>query len=77
MPATELSGIRSPGGRDGGSSGGRGVLAGLSPAPAEWRDVKAEGGTNGIVARRQVTVHPQGHVYNLWLVERLAEGLGA
>jgi hypothetical protein len=52
-------------------------LAGLSPAPAEWRDAEVEGGPDGIVARRPVTAHPQGYVYDLWLVERLADRLGA
>ena len=52
-------------------------LAGMPPAPAEWRDADVEGGPDGIVARRPVTAHPQGYVYDLWLVERLADRLGA
>jgi hypothetical protein len=53
------------------------VVAGLSPAPGVWREVEVHGGPDGIVARRPVTAHPQGYVYDLWLVERLAERLGA
>jgi hypothetical protein len=52
------------------------VLAGLAPAPATWREVEIEGGPDGILARRPVSAHPQGYVYDLWLVERLADGLG-
>jgi hypothetical protein len=52
-------------------------LAGLAPAPAEWREVEVEGGPDGILARRPVTAHPQGYVYDLWLAERLADRLGA
>ena len=53
------------------------VLAGLAPAPKVWREVVVEGGPDGIRARRPVTSHPQGYVYDLWLVERLADHLGA
>src|SRR5262245_31009238 len=53
------------------------VLGGLAPAPKVWRDVVVEGGPAGIFARRPVTSHPQGYVYDLWLVERLADRLGA
>jgi hypothetical protein len=52
-------------------------LAGLAPAPAVWRELMVEGGPDGILARRPVTAHPQGYVYDLWLVERLADRLGA
>jgi hypothetical protein len=52
-------------------------LADLAPAPAVWREVVVEGGPDGILARRPVTAHPQGYVYDLWLVERLADRLGA
>ena len=52
-------------------------LGGLAPAPDVWREVTVEGGPDGILARRPVTAHPQGYVYDLWLVERLAERLGA
>jgi hypothetical protein len=52
-------------------------LAGLAPAPDVWRDVVVEGGPDGILARRPVTAHPQGYVYDLWLVERVADRLGA
>ena len=51
-------------------------LAGLAPAAA-WRKVTVEGGPDGILARRPITAHPQGYVYDLWLVERLADRLGA
>jgi hypothetical protein len=50
---------------------------GLAPAPVVWRDLVVEGGPDGILARRPVTAHPQGYVYDLWLVERLADRLGA
>src|SRR5215207_1361500 len=49
------------------------LLAGLALAPDVWRDVEVEGGPDGILARRPVTAHPQGYVYDLWLVERLAD----
>ena len=42
-----------------------------------WRDVEIDGGPDGIIARRPVKAHPQGYVYDLWLVERLADRLGA
>ena len=54
-----------------------GALAELAPAPKVWREVVVEGGPDGILARRPVTAHPQGYVYDLWLVERLADRLGA
>jgi hypothetical protein len=53
------------------------MLGELAPAPKVWRDVVVEGGPDGISARRPVTSHPQGYVYDLWLVERLADRLGA
>ena len=42
-------------------------LAGLAQAPAVWRDVVVEGGPDGILSRRQITMkgHPQGYVYDL------------
>jgi hypothetical protein len=52
------------------------LLAGLAPSDA-WKQCEIEGGPDGILARRPVTAHPQGYVYDLWLVERLAERLGA
>ena len=52
-------------------------LAGLAPSPKVWRDLVVDGGPEGIRARRPVTSHPQGYVYDLWLVERLADRLGA
>ncbi|MGH2984242.1 MAG: hypothetical protein ACRDK5_08320 [Solirubrobacterales bacterium] len=52
------------------------LLAGLAPAPAVWHDLVVEGGPDGILARRPVTAHPQGYVYDLWLVERLADRVG-
>jgi hypothetical protein len=52
-------------------------VAGLAPAPSVWREVTVEGGPDGILARRPVTAHPQGYIYDLWLVERLADRLGA
>ena len=53
------------------------ALGELAPAPRVWRDIVVEGGPEGIRARRPVTSHPQGYVYDLWLVERLADRLGA
>jgi hypothetical protein len=53
------------------------VLGELLPAPKVWRDLVVEGGPEGIRARRPVTSHPQGYVYDLWLVERLADRLRA
>jgi hypothetical protein len=54
------------------------LLAGLAPAPEVWRDVVVEGGPDGILARRPIKMkaNPQGYVYDLWLVERLADRLG-
>jgi hypothetical protein len=45
---------------------------GADVAPSVWREVTVEGGPDGILARRPVTAHPQGYIYDLWLVERLA-----
>jgi hypothetical protein len=55
------------------------LLAGLAPAPHVWRDLEVEGGPDGILARRPINMkaNPQGYVYDLWLVERLADRLGA
>jgi hypothetical protein len=53
------------------------VLAEIAPAPRVWKGLVVEGATDGIRARRPVTAHPQGYVYDLWLVERLADRLGA
>jgi hypothetical protein len=53
------------------------LLAGLAPSAEVWRKLEVEGGPDGILARRPVTAHPQGYVYDLWLVERLADRLGA
>jgi hypothetical protein len=53
------------------------VLARLSPAPKVWRDVVIVGGPDGIRSRRPVTAHAQGYLYDLWLVEQLADALGA
>jgi hypothetical protein len=53
------------------------ALGELAPDVRIWRDLVVEGGPDGIRARRPVTAHPQGYVYDLWLVERLADRLGA
>jgi hypothetical protein len=55
------------------------ALGELAPAPDVWRDLTVEGGPDGILARRAITMkgNPQGYVYDLWLVERLADRLGA
>src|SRR4051794_41512218 len=41
------------------------LLAGLAPSPEVWRKLEIEGGPDGILARRPVTAHPQGYVYDL------------
>jgi hypothetical protein len=55
------------------------LLAGLAPSPDVWLDLEVEGGMDGILARRPIKMkaNPQGYVYDLWLVERLADCLGA
>lgn len=53
------------------------VLGELAPAPKVWCEVVVEGGPDGIRSRRPVTAHSKGYVYDLWLVERLADRLGA
>jgi hypothetical protein len=53
------------------------LLAELAPAPKTWRQLEVEGSADEIVARRPVTAHSQGYVYDLWLVERLADRLGS
>jgi hypothetical protein len=53
------------------------ALAGLAPAPQVWRKLEVEGGPDGILARRPVTAHPQGYLYDLWLIERLADRLAS
>ena len=53
------------------------LLGELVPDQRMWRELVVEGGADGIRARRPVTAHPQGYVYDLWLVERLADRLGA
>jgi hypothetical protein len=53
------------------------VLGELAPAPKTWRKLDVQGGPDGILARRPVTAHSQGYVFDLWLVERLADRLGA
>jgi hypothetical protein len=52
-------------------------LASLTPSKDVWKQLEIEGGPHGILARRPVTAHPQGYVYDLWLCERLADRLGA
>jgi hypothetical protein len=42
-----------------------------------WRKLEVDGGPDGILARRPVTAHPQGYLYDLWFIERLADHLGA
>ena len=53
------------------------MLGELVPDARIWRELVVEAGPDGIRARRPVTAHPQGYVYDLWLVERLADHLGA
>ena len=54
------------------------LVAGLAPDADVWRDLEVEGGPDGILARRPIKMkgNPQGYVYDLWLVERLADRLG-
>jgi hypothetical protein len=54
------------------------VLGQLAPGPETWRGLEVEGGPDEIVARRPITArgNQRGYVYDLWLVERLAERLG-
>jgi hypothetical protein len=55
------------------------LLGELGTSSKVWRDVVVDGGPEVIRARRPITMqgHPQGYVYDLWLVERLADRLGA
>src|SRR5262249_8616816 len=55
------------------------LVAALAPSSDTWRDLEVEGGPDGILARRPIKMkgNPQGYVYDLWLVERLADRLGA
>jgi hypothetical protein len=62
---------------DGGTPELAGLLAGLAAAPDVWKKLEVEGGPQGIVARRPVTAHSQGYLYDLWLIERIADRLGA
>lgn len=53
------------------------VVGNLAPAPDVWRKLEVDGGPDGILARRPVTAHPQGYLYDLWLIERIADQFGA
>jgi hypothetical protein len=54
------------------------VVAALAPSPDVWHEVKFVGGAEGIVAGRPLVGDwLSGWVYDLWLMERLAERLGA
>jgi hypothetical protein len=52
------------------------LLSGLAPSKGVWKQLEMEGGPDGILARRPVTAHSQGYVYDLWLCERVADRLG-
>jgi hypothetical protein len=52
------------------------VLAALSPAVV-WNDVRIVAGDHGLVANRAMRGGPYGWVYDLWLLERLADHLKA
>jgi hypothetical protein len=53
------------------------LLAGLSPSPDVWHDLRVVAGPEGLVASRGVSQDwVGGWVYDLWLLERLALGLG-
>ncbi|MEV6930078.1 hypothetical protein AB0M46_37110 [Dactylosporangium sp. NPDC051485] len=51
------------------------ALAALPPDPAAWRDVRIRGGAEGLVAVRRSGA--SGYRRDLWLLELLAEALGA
>jgi hypothetical protein len=55
------------------------VLAGLAAVPAVWDGVRLRGGAEGLVAARRMSPgsHSQGYLYDLWLLERLADVLNA
>lgn len=61
----------------GSCAGLEGVVAKLAAAPQVWRKLEVDGGPDGILARRPVTAHPQGYLYDLWLIEYLADRLGS
>ncbi len=52
------------------------VLSALSPAEV-WTGVRIVGGDEGLVANRPQRDGPYGWVYDLWLLERLADRLNA
>jgi hypothetical protein len=54
-----------------------GLVGGLAPDEATWSDVRIAGGPTGIVAARSAIDGTTGSwVYDLWLLERLAQALG-
>jgi hypothetical protein len=58
------------------SGDGRGAIHPQVAKDAElWSGVEVRGGPEGLVAFRKLTsrVHSQGYLYDLWLLERLAE----
>jgi hypothetical protein len=55
-------------------AGVREVLSQLSPA-AVWNKLRIVAGDEGLVANRPMSTQPYGWVYDLWLLERLADHL--
>jgi hypothetical protein len=55
------------------------MLSSLSPQPKVWAGVRVRGGAEGLVALRKMTArtHSQGYLYDLWLLEHLADKHGA
>lgn len=51
------------------------MLTSLGGVQEIWRDVRVRGGAEGLVALRRSG--SAGHLYDLWLLERLADALDA
>jgi hypothetical protein len=55
------------------------ALSKLVGVPAVWNGVRVRAGAHGLVCYRKITdrSHPQGYLYDLWLLEHLADLLAA
>jgi len=55
------------------------ALSRLTDVPAVWNGVRVRAGAHGLVCHRKITArsHPQGYLYDLWLLEHLADLLAA
>lgn len=51
------------------------VLSRMQPNSAVWEGFAAKGGPEGIVSSRQIVSEPDFWVYDLWLLERIAQDL--